>query len=123
MNRIFNLKGVKHIELANKKEKFSESGVLTDLLGFRKIFVHQEIIPSGRRNASPHYHAKIEEMFLVLSGKPSIHVENKSKQLRPGDFIGFKPNGKKKYFIENKTSSKVKILVICSNDKEDKVKY
>ncbi len=121
--RILSLYNLKHIELSNKKEQFSKSGILTALLGFKKLFVHQEIIPPGRRNASPHYHSKIEEMFLVLSGKPIIHIGDKSKQLKQGDFIGFKPNGKKKYFIENKTRSKVKILAICSAEKADRIKY
>ena len=119
----FNLRDLKHSELSSKKEKLSLSALLTDSLKFKKLFVHQEIILPGRRNSTPHYHSKIEEMFLVIAGKPTIHIGNKLKQLKPGDFIGFKPNAGKKYFIENKTHSRIKLLVICSVDKRDKVKY
>ena len=60
-------------------------------------------------------------MILVLEGLPTAHLGNQVTQLKPGDFIGFKPGSKELHFIENTTDKEVRFLVICSNQKDDQI--
>lgn len=120
-----NIEAVEHHELksARSGEKFSLSVVLTDLLNFKDMFVHHEIIPAGRRASAPHTHSRQEEMLFVLEGSPTVHHGTQSVQLRPGDFFGFKPGARDLHFVENNTAGVVRVLVIASNPQDDQVYY
>ena len=120
---IKNLESMQYIELNNKNEKFSHSGLLTEDFDFSRLFVHLEIIPKGRRASSAHFHTLTEEMFLVLEGNPTIHIGDDTFDAKPGDFIGFPSGCKQFYFIENKSDEIVKVLGICSDHPLDQVQY
>jgi uncharacterized cupin superfamily protein len=62
-------------------------------------------------------------MVFVLKGNPTAHIGNQIIQLKPGDFIGFKPTSVDLHFIENTTQEEVEFLVICSSLKTDTVIY
>ena len=102
-------------------EIFSRSAILTELLSFQKIFIHHEILSPGRRASSPHRHIEQEEMVFVLDGFAIAHLGNQVVELKPGDFIGFKPGSKDLHFIENTSDEEVRFLVICSNQENDQV--
>jgi uncharacterized cupin superfamily protein len=123
--KINNLNTLMHEELVSPKteELYSQSAVLTELLGFKDIFVHHEILPPGRKTSSPHRHTRQEEMVIVLNGSPACHVGDQTIQLKPGDFIGFQPDSSELHTIENLTNEAVQLLVICSNPKDDYVIY
>jgi len=58
-------------------------------------------------------------MVVILEGSPSSHSGDQVSQLKPGDFVGFKSGSPEMHFLENTTNEIVKILVICSNPKND----
>ena len=119
--RVFNLKDVQHKELSSDREKFSLSAVLTDLIGFEKVFIHHDIIPQGRHSSSPHSHSLKEEMVIVLEGYPTAHLGDIAKKLKPGDFVGFKAG--EIHYLENTASVDAHLLVICSKDDKDIITY
>lgn len=121
---VTNIKDLEHKELASKSsgEKFSLSAVLSSIYEFQNLFIHHEILLPGRKSSSSHSHTKKEEMGFVLTGNPMVYVGNKSVQLKPGDFIGFRPLTEAHYF-ENLTDSEVHLLMICSNPSNDTVNY
>jgi uncharacterized cupin superfamily protein len=121
---VFNIDSLSHKQLTSKTgEIFSKSAVLTEFLFFQKLFVHHEILPPGKRASAPHSHTIQEEMIFVLNGYPTAHLGDRIIQLKPGDFIGFKPGVKELHFIENKTDKEVHFLVICSNQEDDQIIY
>jgi uncharacterized cupin superfamily protein len=119
------LSQLNHLELQSQKtgEKFSLSANLNEAFGFKDLFIHHEIIPPGRRASSPHAHSHREEMVVVLEGNPIAHLGSEHFQLKPGDFIGFRPGKENSHFVENPTSEEVKLLVIASSPVEDQVIY
>ncbi len=121
--KIRNITELPHPELISRRtgERFSSSAILTDLLGFQRLFVHHEILAPGRRASSPHSHSLQEEMIFVLSGSPTAHWGNQSYLLKPGDFLGFPPSSKDLHAIENTTSGDVEFLVISSVNLQDQV--
>lgn len=122
---ILNIKNLKHKELTSKNtgEKFSLSAVISSIYSFKDFFIDHEILPPGRKSSSPHFHTKKEEMVFVLAGKPTVYIGNRSAQLNPGDFIGFKPAIYDAHYLENLTDSEVHILMISSNNSEDEINY
>lgn len=120
---LFNLKHLDYRELKNRHEIFSHSAILTDLLGFRNLFVHHEILPPGRRASTPHYHTHIEEMFLILKGHATVCLGNKKLEAKPGDFIGFPPNSGTYCTIANHSADDVHILGITSDHPLDETIY
>lgn len=56
---------------ADKEEEYSKSAVLSTLIGFKRLFVHHEILLPDRRASAPHRHTHREEMAIVLSGEPT----------------------------------------------------
>jgi uncharacterized cupin superfamily protein len=110
---ILNVKNLEHTELTSKitGEKFSLSAVISSIYNFKDLFIDHEILLPGRKSSSPHLHTKKEEMIFVLTGKPTVYVGNRSMQLNPGDFIGFKP-ATDAHYLENLTNSEVHILMI-----------
>jgi len=120
-----NVENLEHRELVNRTgtEKFSLSAALSDLVGFKDVFIHHEVLPPGRRASSSHAHSHREEMIFVLRGTPTAFLKGKSMDLRPGDFIGFPPGSDNFRFVENRTEQDVTLLVIASNPKEDRVIY
>lgn len=119
--KIFNLQDISHKQLITGNKEFSLSAVISDLIGFKKIFIHHDILSSGKSSSSFHAHLLKEEMVVVLEGRPSVCIKGMRQELRPGDFIGFKPN--EGHLIENMNAELASFLVICSNDAEDKVIY
>jgi uncharacterized cupin superfamily protein len=121
--QVFNVSDLQHEQLISSKsgEMFSRSAILTELLSCRKIFVHHEILSPGKRASSPHRHKIQEEMIFVLEGFPTACLGNQTQQLKPGDFLGFKPGSRELHYIENTTQENVRFLVICSNEEDDQV--
>jgi uncharacterized cupin superfamily protein len=104
-------------------ERFSQSAVLSQWAEFQDVFIHHEIIQPGRRSSSPHCHSQKEEMILVLEGHPTAHLGSQAFQLKPGDFMGFKPSTEKLHFLENGTDFIARVLVISSVPPKDIVHY
>lgn len=119
--KIINLNKILHKELISSKtgEIYSKSAVLTDFFDFHDMFVHHEILQSGRRSSVPHYHTLQEEMVIILYGSPTCYLGKEKIQMQPGDVVGFKPNLAESHYIENLSEEIVHMLVICSNPKND----
>lgn len=122
---IINLQDITHRQLKSKQtgELYSQSAVITDHFGFKDIFVHHEILLPGIKSSHPHYHTQSEELIFIIDGKPTAIYGDDIVQLKPGDFIGFKPGISEYHVLENNTDTKVTVLVISSKPEIDEVKY
>lgn len=122
--QILNVEELQHRQLQSKTsgEKYSLSALMSSIYKFENLFIHHEILPPNHKASAPHTHSHMEEMIFVLKGHPTVHFDNKTVQLKPGDFIGFKPETGMHY-VENLTNFEAHILVICSNPNNDQIKY
>ena len=122
-SRPFSLQDLEHHELQSSRtgEKYSLSAVLTQVLGFKDVFVHHDMIPPGRRASGAHAHSEREEMVVVLEGAVTATLGGESHFLEAGDFIGFPPGGENTHFIRNEGTETARILVIASNPSSDAV--
>lgn len=122
---ILNISDLSHRELQSSKtgEKYSLSAILNDLIGFKDVFIHHEIILPGQRTSASHSHTHREEMVFVLEGTPMVHFKGQEYQMKPGDFFGFQPGAENFHFLRNDADVPAKVLVIASNPEHDEVIY
>lgn len=104
-------------------EKLSLARSLSDFAKIETLLVHQEVIPPGRRTAAAHYHSAKEEMFLVLSGTPSVWIEGEVTRLKAGDFVGFNARERKAHMLLNLSDAPATVLTIGTNPPDDKVTF
>lgn len=104
-------------------EKLSLARSLSDAFGLEKLLVHQETLLPGRRASGFHFHSEKEEIFYVLSGRPSVRVGERTIDLEPGDAVGFKPSAEAPHMLFNRSREPAVVLTIGSNSDTDIVTY
>jgi mannose-6-phosphate isomerase-like protein (cupin superfamily) len=57
-----------------------------DLIKGRMQMINWAYLPVGKE-FEPHYHEDMQEVFIILSGKVRIHVDDDSDELRKGDAV------------------------------------
>lgn len=88
-------------------------------LGLKKLGIHHELLPPGRRTSWPHAESNEEEFAYVIEGTPDVWIDGNLYPLQPGDGVGFPvPTGIAHTFINN-TSEPVRLLVVGEPTKED----
>ena len=71
-------------------------------LGLKKIGVHIEHVPPGRRTSYPHAELDEEEFVYVIDGKIDVWMDGELYPLGSGDFVAFpKATGIAHTFINN----------------------
>ncbi len=112
-------------ELTARKtlEKLSLARSLSDFAGIESLLVHQEVVPPGRRTAAAHYHSLKEEIFLVVSGTPSVWIEGEVKRLEPGEFVGFNAREQKAHMLLNLSDTPAVVLTIGTNPPDDEITF
>ena len=104
-------------------EKLSLARSLSDAFGLSDLPVHLETLPPGRRASPPHHHTLKEELFLVVSGTPSVWIDGEVKRLEPGDFIGFSANDQRARMMLNNSDTPAVIYTIGTNPPDDEVVF
>jgi len=93
-------------------------------LGLKKIGIHIETLPPGRRTSWPHAEKEEEEFAYVIEGNPHVWIDGFLHELKVGDFIAF-PSGTgiAHTFINN---SEKDVLLLVGGEafkKENKIFY
>jgi len=81
-------------------------------LGLRRIGIHHNRLPPGRRTSYPHAESEEEEFVYVLEGRPDVWVDGHLHRLRPGDSVSFPAGTGICHSFLNNTSEEVRWLVI-----------
>ncbi len=95
---------------------------LGDFFGITKFGVNLTELEPGAQSALLHRHSKQEELIFVLSGHPTLVLENEEIQLSPGMCAGFIPAGEA-HQIVNRTSEKVAFIEVGDRESGDIVTY
>ena len=86
--------------------------------GLRRLGIHHERLPPGRRLAWPHAEADEEEFVLVLEGEPDLWVDGRLYRLKEGDGVGFVAGTGIAHTFLNNTDRDVRFLVIGEATRE-----
>ena len=80
-------------------------------------------LPPGAADQRPHMHFGAEEMFFVLSGRPTLRRSDGDEELAPGDFV-FCPEGRAGlHAFFNRSEQPARILAMSAGSFPDVVAY
>jgi uncharacterized cupin superfamily protein len=87
--------------------------------GFKRLGIHHEILPPGRRTSWPHAEKTEEEFVYVIEGEPHAWIDGEIYQLKAGDGVGFVPGTGIAHTFINNTDKEVRLLVVGDTSRED----
>jgi uncharacterized cupin superfamily protein len=80
--------------------------------GLKRLGIHHERLPPGRRTSFPHAESAEEEFVYVIEGTPDVWLDGRLHRLRPGDGVGFPAGTGLSHIFFKKTESEVRLLVV-----------
>ncbi|MGE0172732.1 MAG: cupin domain-containing protein [Oligoflexales bacterium] len=104
-------------------EPLSSYRDLAGQFGLQTLSFLRETLLPGRRASGPHYHTHREELVYVISGTPTLWLDGKTKDLRPGDVVGFQAGTKAHHMIVNSSDAPCELVSVASQPENDEVVY
>lgn len=95
---------------------------LGDAFGIQKFGVNLTELHPGGESALLHRHSKQEEFIYILSGHPTLVLEDREAILCPGMCAGFIPSGSAHKLV-NRTDEIVVYLEVGDHEKGDDATY
>jgi uncharacterized cupin superfamily protein len=96
----------------NSDELLSIGSPFGKCFGLKKIGIHHELLPPGRRTSYPHAEADEEEFVYVIEGHPDVWIDGELFALKPGDGVGFPSGTGISHTFLNNTTTDVRLLVV-----------
>jgi len=93
-------------------ELLSIGSPFAKIFGLKKLGIHHEVLPPGRRTSWPHAESDEEEFAYVIEGHPDVWIDGHLYRLNPGDGVGFPSGTGIAHTFINNTSENVRLLVV-----------
>jgi uncharacterized cupin superfamily protein/RimJ/RimL family protein N-acetyltransferase len=87
--------------------------------GLKRVGIHHELLPPGRRTSWPHAEENEEEFVFVIDGHPDVWIDGILYRLGPGDAVGFPPGTGIAHTFINNTTASCRLLVVGEASKPD----
>lgn len=87
--------------------------------GLKRLGIHHEVLPPGRRTSYPHAESTEEEFVFVIEGNPQVWLDGEVYDLVPGDAVGFPPGTGVSHTFINNSDQKARLLVVGDTNRED----
>jgi len=104
---------------SNSQELLSIGSPFGKHFGFKRIAIHHEVLPPGRRTSWPHAESTEEEFIYVIEGNPDVWIDGELHSLKPGDGVGFVPGTGVAHAFLNNTKTEVRLLVVGDTNRDD----
>jgi uncharacterized cupin superfamily protein len=108
------------MRVARSGEALTDSAILVDRPGWR---VTHDVLPPGRRSASPHAHTTQEEMVYVIAGTPDLWLNGELHRLQPGEAAVFVAGTEAAHTLVNNSETDVVLLQMARLTPDDEVQY
>ncbi len=93
-------------------------------LGLKRLGIHHNRLPPGRRTSYPHAESAEEEFIYVLEGTPDVWIDGQVYRLKEGDAVVFPAGDGTCHTFLNNTDREVRLLVVGEADKpENRIRY
>ena len=80
-------------------------------------------LAAGKTNLPYHAHHGIEELLVVLSGRPTLRTPAGEQELVAGDVVAFPPGAQGAHQLINRTTSAVRYLMVSTSATADLIEY
>ncbi|MBT4162179.1 MAG: cupin domain-containing protein [Gammaproteobacteria bacterium] len=87
--------------------------------GLKRLGIHHELVPPGRRTSWPHAESAEEEFVYVIEGTPQVWLDGEVHDLAPGDGVGFPAGTGLAHTFLNNTDRDVRLLVVGEKSKDE----
>lgn len=111
------------MRIARTGEELGLAAMLGTDAGLKTLRSQHEILPPGRRSASPHAHTHTEEIVFILDGTPDLWVDGTLYPLEPGDCVSFAPGTGITHTVINNSARNAVLLAIAAVAPEDACFY
>lgn len=85
-----------------------------DRLGAEKMGATLYELPPGMKSFPYHWHRGVEEMLIVLAGRPTLRTPEGERQLEPGDVVSFPTSPEGAHKLWNGTDEPVRYLMLST---------
>jgi uncharacterized cupin superfamily protein len=96
--------------------EFADAG---RILGAVRLGYAVERLPPGGANCPNHWHVREEELFVVVSGNPTLITPAGERELRAGDLVSFATGPSGAHRLENRSDAVCVFLAIANTDGEE----
>ena len=93
------------------------------LLGARKLSYAVGRLQKGQHYCPYHWHTAEEELFVVISGTPTLRTPRGTFQLRARDIVAFPTGERGAHRIWNDSDDEAVVLMVASSDSADVCYY
>ena len=108
----------------NSDELLSIGSPFSRHMGLKKLGIHHEVLPPGRRTSYPHAESAEEEFVYVIEGHPSVWLNGNLYELNPGDAVAFPAGSGITHTFINNSDKDARLLVVGETSKpENKIYY
>ena len=87
--------------------------------GLKRLGIHHELLPAGRRTSWPHAESAEEEFVYVIDGFPQVWIDGDVYDLVPGDAVGFPSGTGSAHTFINNSEADVRLLVVGEASKDE----
>jgi uncharacterized cupin superfamily protein len=123
VNRV-NFDELQFIDYPNDPAPFTaEAAEVGRLIGAEKLAYLAARLKRGDHFCPYHWHTAEEELFVVMSGTPTLRTPHGTFALRPGDVIAFQTNPGGAHRIWNDVDEVAVVLMIANSDRHDVCYY
>jgi uncharacterized cupin superfamily protein len=96
---------------------------LTDRGGGCRVGVAVEELPPGKQSCPAHYHLLEEEHLLVLEGRATLRLGDRTHEIGPGDYVCFPAGQKAAHCLVNHGTVPCRFLIIGERNPNDVIVY
>ena len=82
----------------------------------------EELLP-GKQTYPPHYHMLEEEHLLMLEGKVTLHLGDRSYEMSEGDYVCFPAGQKAAHTLVNNGTERCRYLIIGERNPNEVIVY
>jgi uncharacterized cupin superfamily protein/glyoxylase-like metal-dependent hydrolase (beta-lactamase superfamily II) len=123
INRV-NLDELEWVRYPSDPEPFTAAmGEVGRLIGATKLGYAVGKLGKGEHYCPYHWHTAEEELFVVLSGTPTLRTPRGTFALRPGDMVAFPTDPRGAHRIWNDSDEDALVLMVANSDPHDVCYY
>jgi uncharacterized cupin superfamily protein len=91
--------------------------------GAERLGVSVYELEPGKRNLPYHAHFGIEELLIVLRGRPTLRSPAGERELEEGEVVAFTPGREGAHQLINNSDAAVRFIVVSTTASADLVEY
>jgi uncharacterized cupin superfamily protein len=91
--------------------------------GARRVGLTVYELDPGKKNLPYHAHFGIEEIVVVLKGRPTLRTPEGERELAEGDVVAFPPGRAGAHQLLNRSDRVVRFLMLSSKNTADLIEY